>query len=316
MRWLVQSWVIIFNLLLPGALLFWLFKTTAASRIYLFSIVLLIAVFLAVMKWSIFGFWYVVGIFWPAVFVVAFLAILFHRLRRGLPASWLPRRWGTEFFLTGVNVLHTAAWALTIPFLLDARTYTEEPLKLLSPLGSGTYLVMTGVANFSVNQHVAEPSSKYAMDITRLNAFGLRAAGMFPDELSKYAVFGTEIIAPCAGEVISAEASLPNRMPLDPDGSDRTGGNHVVLYCHGHSVHLAHVDTGTVAVAVGDRVLVGQLLGRVGNSGNSMEPHLHVSAVQGRHTHFRDAARSPNGVKSIPLLIDGRFLIKGDSFTH
>lgn len=117
--------------------------------------------------------------------------------------------------MTSLNVLHTAAWALTIPFLLNARTYTEEPLKVLSPLGGGTYLVMTGGANFFVNQHVVEPSSKYAMDVTRLNAFGLRAAGMFPDELSKYAVFGTEIIAPCAGEVISAEDSLPNRMPLE-----------------------------------------------------------------------------------------------------
>lgn len=154
-------------------------------------------------------------------------------------------------------------------------------------------------------------SSSYAMDITRLNAFGFRARGMFPDELSKYEVFGAEIIAPCAGEVISAESSLPNRMPLDPYGSNRTGGNHVVLYCEGHSVHLAHMDTGTIVVGVGDRVVAIQSLCRVGDSGNSMEPHLHTSAVQGRHTHFRDAARSPNGVKSIPLLKipdQGRFV--------
>jgi murein DD-endopeptidase MepM/ murein hydrolase activator NlpD len=102
-------------------------------------------------------------------------------------------------------------------------------------------------------------------------------------------------------------------MPLDPDGSDTTGGNHVVLYCQEHSVHLAHMSPGTVRVAVGEQVAVGQLLGNVGTSGNSMEPHLHISAVEGRHANFRRDARLPGGVRATPLLIDGRFLIKGDN---
>jgi murein DD-endopeptidase MepM/ murein hydrolase activator NlpD len=153
------------------------------------------------------------------------------------------------------------------------------------------------------------------MDITRLNSLGLSAAGLFPSDLNRYAVFGAEIVAPCSGDVIAAEGTVANRPPLDPDSSDRKGGNHVVLYCEGHSVHLAHMDTGSVTVAVGERVSAGQLLGRVGNSGNTMMPNLHVSAVRGRHPDFRSAAEQ-GPVVSVPLLIDGRFLIKGDSFTH
>src|SRR5690349_20041527 len=86
--------------------------------------------------------------------------------------------------------------------------------------------------------HYYDPANKYALDITELNAFGIRtrAARMFPDDASKYTMFGAEIVAPCAGEVISAERDLPNRAPLDPDSNNRTGGNHVVIFCQGHSV--------------------------------------------------------------------------------
>jgi murein DD-endopeptidase MepM/ murein hydrolase activator NlpD len=73
------------------------------------------------------------------------------------------------------------------------------------------------------------------------------------------------------------------------------------------------MDTGSAAVAIGDQVAVGQVLGRVGNSGNSLEPHLHISAAAGRHPRFRDPS---DPVESTPFLIDGRFLMIGDSFTN
>jgi murein DD-endopeptidase MepM/ murein hydrolase activator NlpD len=305
----------VLNLVLPIALLWWLFKTRAKSRVYFASIVVLLAVYLAVARGrSIFAFWHVVGSFWPTVFLIAFAVILIYRLRRGLPVAWLPRKWSLEFFLTGPIVLYAAYLATAISSLSQARAFTGEPLRLAPPLRDGTYTVRSGGANFFVNQHAADPAVEYALDIHKVNAFGLRAAGFFPAELSKYAVFGAEIVAPCAGEVIATENSAPNRAPLDPDSTDRGGGNHVVLYCDGHSVHLAHMDTGTVAVAVGDRVPAGQFLGRVGNSGNSLEPHLHISAVVGRRARFRDPSSEP--VKATPILIDGRFLITGDSFTN
>lgn len=43
-------------------------------------------------------------------------------------------------------------------------------------------------------------------------------------------------------------------------------------------VKLAHLRPGTVTVATGDRVRAGQLLGEVGNSGDTTEPHLHLYA--------------------------------------
>jgi hypothetical protein len=41
---------------------------------------------------------------------------------------------------------------------------------------------------------------------------------------------------------------------------------------------VAHLRPGTVAAGDGDDVAAGQVLGEVGNSGNSTEPHLHLHA--------------------------------------
>jgi peptidase M23-like protein len=303
--------VVVFDLILPIALLLWALKTRAKSRLYLASIWLSTAVVIAVLTKSIVGFWYVVGVFWPTVYLVAFAAILIVRVRGGLPTVWLPRRWSRELFVTAANILHAGFWALMIPQLLQARSYEGTALSLAPPLRGGQFYVMAGGANASVNQH-----GDYALDIGKLNALGLSAAGFFPQDLEKYAVFGADVVAPCAGEVISTENTRPNRRPLDPDGEDRTGGNHVVIYCEGHSVQLAHLQPGSVAVSVGDRVSVGQLAGKVGSSGNATEPHLHINAARGRYLFVRSDDRVLTDPQTIPFLIDGRFLVKGESFSN
>ncbi|MCB1281661.1 MAG: M23 family metallopeptidase, partial [Salinibacterium sp.] len=41
----------------------------------------------------------------------------------------------------------------------------------------------------------------------------------------------------------------------------------------------AHMQEGTVTVALGEAVTVGQIIGRVGNTGLSMGPHLHFEIL-------------------------------------
>ena len=303
--------VVVFDLVLPIALLVWAFRSRAKSRLYLASILLSTAVVIAILTKSIVGFWYVVGAFWPVVYLISFALILILRMRRGLPPAWLPRRWSREFFGTAANLLHTGFWALLIPPLLQARSYEGTALNLSPPLRGGEFYVMTGGANTSVNQH-----SDYATDIAQLNRFGVSAMGFFPEDLEKYFAFGADVVAPCAGEVISAQNTRPNRRPLDPDSDDRTGGNHVIIFCDGHSVHLAHMQPGSVAVSVGDLVTAGQLVGNVGTSGNTTEPHLHINAARGRYLFERSDDRVLSAAQSVPFLIDGKFLVKGDSFEN
>jgi murein DD-endopeptidase MepM/ murein hydrolase activator NlpD len=55
---------------------------------------------------------------------------------------------------------------------------------------------------------------------------------------------------------------------------------------------------GSVAVAEGDVVREGQLLGTVGNSGNTSEPHLHIHAEK-------------DG-EGVPIRFGGRFLVRNN----
>ncbi len=232
MRFLVYGVVVSLCLVLPSALLLWLWRSRAASRVHLLSLIALIAVVQVVLTFSSLGAWYAVGGFWPAIFAAAFAAIVFFRVRRGLPRAWLPRRWSKEFFLTAANLVHAAFWCSLLPLLWLARAYEGEPLELSSPLRGGTYYVMGGGANASVNHHAFIRDQRYALDLIELNGLGVRAAGLSPDDLNDYTVFGTRVVAPCDGEVVFVEDGLPDRPLMDPDLQNPLG-NHVVIFCGG-----------------------------------------------------------------------------------
>ena len=75
---------------------------------------------------------------------------------------------------------------------------------------------------------------------------------------------------------------LPDLPPAEAD-DHHPAGNHVVIRLDDSDIYigLAHLQQGTVAVHPGDRVQAGQVLGRVGTSGRTSEPHLHVHAKRG-----------------------------------
>jgi murein DD-endopeptidase MepM/ murein hydrolase activator NlpD len=91
----------------------------------------------------------------------------------------------------------------------------------------------------------------------------------------------------------------------DPDRT-KLAGNHVLLDCGGTEVLLAHLQRGSVLVAPGEHVTTGQRLGLIGNSGNTTEPHLHVSA-QRRH----DGEPLIGGVP-VWVTVNGRYLVRND----
>ena len=74
-------------------------------------------------------------------------------------------------------------------------------------------------------------------------------------------------------------------------------GNHVgIEVAPREYLFIGHLQPGTVAVSRGESVAAGQLLGRVGNSGNSSEPHVHL--------HLQDSTRPYFG-EGIPFLFHG-----------
>lgn len=196
-----------------------------------------------------------------------------------------------------------ATWLLLK--LLLGRRGNETPLELSFPLGNGTYYVAHG-GNFRLlNHHRVSKSQAFALDIVRLNKLGMRAAGIYPRRLEKYAIFGDVLHSPCDGVVTAAIDDLPDMPPGEMD-KKFVAGNHIVIQVEGSEVYvgLAHLMRGSFMVHAGEHVKAGQPLARAGNSGNTSEPHLHIHAKRGGNPKLMlDGA-------GVPLRFGGRWLIR------
>lgn len=147
------------------------------------------------------------------------------------------------------------------------------------PLKSGTYYVLQGGASAVTNPFHALGGSKLALDIVKLNWFGNRADGIAPQALSSYKIFGAKLYSPCQGNILKVRDSLPDNPPGNPD-AEHPEGNYIVLKCAEADIFMAHLKQGSIKVAQGEVVTVGQPLAEIGNSGNTLEPHLHIGATK------------------------------------
>lgn len=160
------------------------------------------------------------------------------------------------------------------------------------PLDSGTYYVLQGGASAVTNPFHALSGDPTAIDIVKLNPYGNRADGVAPRALSAYEIFGETLYSPCRGRIDRVRDGLPDNPPGHPD-PEHSEGNHVVLRCAGAEIFMAHLKRGSIEVAPGEVVAAGQPLAEIGNSGNTLEPHLHISATKnGQGIGLRFGGRS------------------------
>lgn len=123
---------------------------------------------------------------------------------------------------------------------------------------------------------------RFAIDFVRLNDQERLFDGPISD-LSSYDFFGDRIHAAAAGRVVRVADGLPEQVPgALPVGAtiQNAGGNHVVVDIgQGRFAFYAHLKTGSVRAKVGDRVRTGQVLGLLGNTGNTDSPYLHFHVM-------------------------------------
>lgn len=98
--------------------------------------------------------------------------------------------------------------------------------------------------------------------------------------------------APVGGRVVRASDGSPDRRQLSllrdlwtmitsrpgaqPGDIGPFAGNFVIIRGAGSYIFLAHLQRRSLQVNEGDKVEAGQFIGRVGNSGFTLEPHLHL----------------------------------------
>lgn len=180
----------------------------------------------------------------------------------------------------------------------------EKGIDIAFPLKEG--FIGHGGNSEIINYHHADTTAQqYALDISKLNVWGLRATGFFPADLNEYAIYGDTIFAPCDGKIVKTQDGLDNAPPgvkvkINP------AGNHIVLEYQNNLIVFAHILKNSILVSNGDIVNKGQPIARVGNSGHTTEPHLHIHAISGTDT---SKILKGNG---IPIYFDGKFLTRND----
>jgi murein DD-endopeptidase MepM/ murein hydrolase activator NlpD len=100
------------------------------------------------------------------------------------------------------------------------------------------------------------------------------------------------VYAPADGRVTEVVDGLESDIMGNRD-TKNPGGNHIILDIgNNRYVYFGHFKKGSIAVEEGQIVSAGELLARVGNSGNSTHPHLHMhiqnkpsSDPEGRSTY-------------------------------
>ncbi len=94
-------------------------------------------------------------------------------------------------------------------------------------------------------------------------------------------VQGVEVLAAAPGVVAGLRDALPDIPQGAPDSPDVAGvecGNGVVIrHPDGWETQYCHMARGSIAVQEGQEVTAGTVLGRIGLSGNTEFPHLHLS---------------------------------------
>jgi hypothetical protein len=104
-----------------------------------------------------------------------------------------------------------------------------------------------------------------------------------------YAAFGGLVIAAVdrvaerarVQVVREVAVALKTTVGFDParSGFEPVAGNHVIVQGAEAFAVFAHLAPGTVSVRTGQEVRVGEVLGRVGHTGNSTAPHLHFQLM-------------------------------------
>lgn len=97
--------------------------------------------------------------------------------------------------------------------------------------------------------------------------------------------FGAEVLAVADGTVTIAVDGVPDATP-PPIALEQASGNHVAIDLgDGRFAFYEHLQRGSVAVNVGQRVTRGQIIARLGSSGSSsIGPHLHFHVADASST--------------------------------
>jgi hypothetical protein len=192
-----------------------------------------------------------------------------------------------------------------------ATTRVDLALPLSLHVQQGTYAfplrkpgTLVGNLPMNLSQHRAMHSQEFAVDavMVRQSRDGsLRTCEPPRNHVDRCHVNNQPVLAPAAGVVVDVGTRFPDAEVADPSRFTEQGffdlmrrlaprigftntvaGNYVVLdHRNGEYSAFMHLAGGSITSKVGDAVRRGDVVGRVGNTGHSAEPHLHFQLMDG-----------------------------------
>ncbi|HVI53838.1 MAG TPA: M23 family metallopeptidase [Luteibacter sp.] len=194
----------------------------------------------------------------------------------------------------------------------------RTPLHLGAPLKGGLWLAHEGPGNahshhwgslVAVNGTLTIPQ-RFAIDFVGIDKRGRAFKSVKDIHATTYADwfgYGADVLAVASGTVVAVRDGQDEHKPLEgqPEPAslslDGLFGNYVVIDLGGGNfAGYAHLKRGSVSVTLGQTVARGQVIGALGQSGNSAAPHLHFQMAN---------AATFEGAEGVPYVFD-----KVDSF--
>jgi Peptidase family M23 len=184
----------------------------------------------------------------------------------------------------------------------EVRTSGEQPVAIGPPVAGDGWLAGNACCTMSSHRGAMLPfggringAERYAIDYEMLDVNASPVIDVQkgfiatfhgdPSKNESYLAWDQPLLAVADGTVVKVVSDEPDITPgALPEGVPigEAPGNRIIVDIGGGVFALfAHLRQGSPTVKVGDTVKRGQVIGHLGNSGNTSEPHLHFQLERG-----------------------------------
>lgn len=310
-----QIWclIVLLHYMLPGFLIVWMLLIPSSKGWLLLEMIILTGLFLIGLARA--GFWEfttcIMKYVWYGIYIFG-VGLKLSQTHFRMDFSGYP---SISEIAIGLVLLIILVENIKMFF---ACLHQKEEIELVFPLKNGNYMISdggNGRISYLMNYHYkagvhgsnsTNASMCYAVDIVKLGSKQRCAKFIFRSQNEDYEIFEEPLYAPISGTVVSIENEIQDNKAF-PRKLSYNIGNHVTIRKDDYYVVLGHFRKGSIVVKIGDNVKEGQLLGKVGNSGFTPRPHLHMQVSRSSDGNYW-------GAQGVPIVFKGKVPYKNRRF--